>query len=76
MHRVLLLVPSASYRAPDFLAAARALGLEVIVGCEETPVLGGSGAYVQLRLEDPETAADAIVALDARHAPRCRRSGR
>jgi biotin carboxylase len=66
VHRVLLLVPSASYRAPDFLAAARALGLEVIVGCEETPVLGGSGAYVQLPLKDPEIAADAIVALDAR----------
>ena len=63
--RVLLLVPSASYRAPDFLAAARSLGLEVIVGCEETPVLAETGTSVQLCLSDPDTAAEAIVALDA-----------
>jgi biotin carboxylase len=65
VHRVLLLVPSASYRASDFLDAARALELEVIVGCEEAPVLTRSGACVQVRLDDPEAAADAIVALDA-----------
>ncbi|MGA3352077.1 MAG: ATP-grasp domain-containing protein [Acidimicrobiales bacterium] len=65
MHRVLLLVPSASYRAPDFLDAARTLGIEVIVGCEEAPVLGENGASVQVPLHDPAAAADAIVALDA-----------
>jgi biotin carboxylase len=61
----LLLVPSASYRAPDFIDAAKALGLEVIVGCEEAPVLAGTGASVQVPLGDPEAAAEAIVALDA-----------
>jgi biotin carboxylase len=65
VHRVLLLVPSASYRAPDFLEAARALGLEVIVGCDESPVLGGERGAVQVRLEDPQAAAEAIVAIDA-----------
>jgi biotin carboxylase len=65
VHRVLLLVPSASYRAPDFLDAARTLGLEVIVGCDEVPVLAEKGTCVQVHLEDPEAAADAIVALDA-----------
>jgi biotin carboxylase len=65
VHRVLLLVPSASYRAPDFLEAARALGLEVIVGCDEVPVLAENGAWLQIPLQDPEAAAQAIVALDA-----------
>src|SRR3974377_1793285 len=32
MPRVLLLVPSATYRAGDFLGAARALGAELVVG--------------------------------------------
>ena len=62
---MLLLVPSASYRAPDFLEAARTLGLEVIVGCESEPVLRDAGGTVQVPLGDPESAAEAIVALDA-----------
>ena len=65
MHRVLLLVPSASYRAPDFLEAARSLGVEVIVGCDEPPVLGDNRTAVHVRLEEPLAAAEAIVALDA-----------
>jgi biotin carboxylase len=66
VHRVLLLVPSASYRASDFLEAARTLGVEVIVGCEEPPVLTDSGAAVQVPLYDPAAAAEVIVALDAK----------
>ena len=65
MHRVLLLLPSATYRANDFLDAAAALGLELIVGCDEPPVLLGKGASVQIRLDDPDAAAEAIVAIDA-----------
>lgn len=30
------LLPTATYRAPDFLAAARRLGVEVVVGSEES----------------------------------------
>jgi biotin carboxylase len=62
--RVLLLVPSASYRTSDFLQAARALELEVIVGCDEAPVLAGTSRSLRVRLDDPEAAAEAIVALD------------
>ncbi len=60
-----MLLPSASYRAADFLDAARALELEVIVGCDEPLLLAGVGGSLQLRLDDPEGAADAIVALDS-----------
>ncbi|MGA2528282.1 MAG: ATP-grasp domain-containing protein [Acidimicrobiales bacterium] len=66
MHRVLLLVPSASYRASDFLEAARTLGIEVIVGCEEPPVIRASRANVQVPLYDPVAAVEAIVALDSK----------
>jgi len=62
---VLLLVPSATYRASDFLDAAGALGLEVVVGCDEPPVLAANGTSVRIPLDDPEAAADAIVAMDA-----------
>ena len=65
MHRVLLLVPSATYRASDFIDAAGALGLELIVGCDEPPVLAANGTSVQISLDDPDAAADAIVAIDA-----------
>jgi biotin carboxylase len=65
VNRVVLLVPSASYRASAFLDAARALELEVIVGCDEAPVMTGTRASLQVRLDDPRAAAEAIVALDA-----------
>jgi biotin carboxylase len=67
--RVLLLLPTATYRAADFLAAARALGVEVVVASEQPPVLprpSGDGAIV-VPLDDPDDAARVIEALDARH---------
>ena len=64
MDRVLLLVPSTSYRTSDFLAAARALDLNLVIGSEEPPVLPGGTGVLQVPLDDPEAAADAIVALD------------
>ena len=39
MRRLLLLIPSTSYRAGDFLAAAGRLGIEVAVGSERRQVL-------------------------------------
>jgi biotin carboxylase len=73
MHRVLLLLPTSTYRAPDFVRAATRLGVEVVVGSDEMPVLMGGGLLhgaseraVALPLDDPDTAADLIVALDDR----------
>ena len=37
MARVLLLVPSATYRVADFLEAARTLGVDVVIGGDEAP---------------------------------------
>ena len=64
MDRVLLLLPSATYRASDFLKAAKGLGLELIVGCDDALALTGTNRSLRVPLDDPEKAADAIVALD------------
>ena len=64
MPRVLLLVPTATYRAPDFVRAAKALGVELVIGSEEAPVLGASDRAVMIPLADPAAAADAIDQLD------------
>ncbi len=70
MARVLLLVPSATYRVADFLEAARTLGVEVVIGADEALALGDlmGGGSLQVPLDDPEAAAEAIVAHDA-HTP-------
>jgi biotin carboxylase len=70
MPRVLLLVPTSTYRAPDFVRAAARLGVEVVVGSEEQQALaGGMGdRALVVPLGDPDAAADVIVALDGRAA--------
>ena len=67
MARVLLLLPTATYRAADFLSAARALGAEVVVASERRLVSIGD-AQLTLDLCRPEVAADAIAAF-ARTSP-------
>jgi biotin carboxylase len=66
--RVLLLLPSATYRAADFLAAARILGAEVVVGSEEAQALAGAmgDRALQLPLDDPQRGAEAVVDLAVR----------
>ncbi len=68
MPRVLLILPSATYRAPDFVDAAARLGAEVVVGSEHRQALSESmgDRAVTLSLRNPEMAADQIEALDRR----------
>lgn len=68
MTRVLLLVPSATYRAADFVAAARALGAEIVVASDVAPVIPDATGTrsIAIDLDDPEAAAEAITALDDR----------
>ena len=77
MPRVLLVLPTTTYRAPDFLKAAASLGASVVVATEDAPPLLAERA-VQVDLDDPEGAAalmvdrddrlpiDAVVAVDDR----------
>ena len=66
MPRVLLLVPTSTYRAPDFVAAARALGVELVVGADDAPVLGDGDRTVAVPLADIEAAVRTIDELDQR----------
>ena len=63
--RVLLLIPTASYRAPDFMAAARTLGVEVVVGSDYRSTLAdlAPGRTLPLPLGRPDEAAAAIEAF-------------
>jgi len=59
--RLLLLVPTQSYRADDFLAAARRLGVEVVVGTDRChrieEAFGPSEGLLSLDYRNPEEAA-------------------
>ena len=70
MPRVVLLLPTGTYRAPDFVAAASALGIEVVVASEHRQAMARAMEHRALvvALDRPEAAADAIVEL-ARRTP-------
>src|SRR5204863_129940 len=57
--RVLLLLPTTTYRAPDFLAAAERLGVEVVAASEKPNVMARRHPEGLLTLDfrDPEAAA-------------------
>ncbi len=69
MPRVMLLIPSASYRAPDFMAAASRLGVEVVVGTDQANPLQDAegGRLVALDFAQPERGADQIEAYATMH---------
>ena len=78
MTRILLLIPSTSYRAEDFLDAARDFGVDVVVGSDQRPVLEhvAPGRTLWVDMQNPERGAaeaeafareyplDAIVPVD------------
>ncbi len=82
MPRVLLLLPTTSYRAPDFLAAAAELGLDVTVASEEASTMERVNPAGLLTLDFADLAAcadrvetfsektpvDAVVGVDERTA--------
>ncbi len=70
MERLLLVLPSATYRAGDFLSAARDLGVAVTVGCERRAAMSAAMGEraLTVRLSDPARAAEQI-AERARETP-------
>jgi biotin carboxylase len=60
--RVLLLLPTTTYRTPDFLAAAKRLGFEVTVASEEPSTLEGlnPAGLLTLDFENPASAAEHV----------------
>jgi biotin carboxylase len=67
--RVLLLLPTTTYRAHDFIEAARRLGAETVVGSEKKQALQElqPARGLTLALSDPASAADQIARFASRH---------
>ncbi len=68
MPRLLLLLPTTTYRAADFVVAAERAGAEIIVGSDRRQALAddmGDRALV-LPFDQPEAAVEAIVSLNER----------
>ena len=63
-----MLLPTATYRASDFVVAAARLGVDVVVGSEHRQALSGSmgDRAVVVPLTDFDAAVSAIVALHRR----------
>ena len=65
---MVLLLPTTTYRAADFLAAARALGIEVVIASDRlspTADLDGVRA-IEVPFDDPGRAAQLLTTLDDR----------
>lgn len=68
MRRVVLIIPSATYRATDFMAAAGRLGLELVIASDRRSTLEalmGDRAQV-IRLDRPDEAAAKLTTLHER----------
>jgi biotin carboxylase len=66
--RVMLVLPTETYRATAFLRAAAALRLDVVVASNEAPTLAAlmDGRVITLDLHHPEEAADRAAAFHQR----------
>lgn len=66
--RVLLVLPTATYRADAFLAAARRLGVSVVTASERRQALAEvmGDRFLEIPLDDPRTAGERIAALAER----------
>lgn len=65
MARVLLVVPTSSYRVADFIDAADTLGVEVAVAAEEDLPLLAVDRFVKIDCSDPVAAAATLIDLAA-----------
>ncbi|MDO9443693.1 MAG: ATP-grasp domain-containing protein [Dehalococcoidia bacterium] len=65
----MLLIPSASYRAPDFMEAAGRLGVDVVVGTDRRNPLQdeSAGRLVELDFDEPDLGATQIEAYATLH---------
>jgi len=63
--RVLIVLPTESYRASDFVRAADALDVELAVASEEEPPIGLEDRFVGIDTRRPESSARALADLAA-----------
>lgn len=61
MTRVVVVLPSNTYRAADFVSAADSIGVDLIVASENPPPLAMGDRYVEIDCTNPEAAAEDIA---------------
>lgn len=61
MPTALVILPSNTYRAADFLAAAESIGIDLVVASEQPPPLEMGDGYLQIDCAEPAAAAEAIA---------------
>lgn len=61
-----VILPTSTYRATDFLSAAQEAGIDLIVASEQPPPIDMGDRYVQIDCSNPEKAAEAIASLGNR----------
>jgi biotin carboxylase len=69
MSRLLLLLPSTTYRTAAFVAAGRRIGVDLTVASERPSTLEGANpaGFLTLDLQDPERAAEQAAAFAREH---------
>jgi biotin carboxylase len=63
MPRAVVVLPSTTYRAHDFVAAAESLGIDLVVASENPPPFDMGDRYLHIDCSDPQRAADSIASL-------------
>jgi len=65
---VVFLLPTTTYRATDFLAAARSLGVDVVIASDHLSPTADTGGIraIEVPFDDPERAAELLTNLDDR----------
>jgi len=63
MPRAVVVLPTTTYRAADFISAADSLGVDLVVASEEPPPFDMGDRYLQIDCSNPGSAAEAVAAL-------------
>jgi len=63
MSRAVVILPSSTYRATDFVRAAETLDMDLVVASENPPPMDMGDRYLQIDCSRPLSAAEAIAAL-------------
>ena len=61
MPTAVVVLPSTTYRAADFVAAAESLGVGLVVASESPPPIDMGDGYLQIDCSDPALAAETIA---------------
>ena len=67
MPRIVVILPTQTYRAAEFIQASQELGVELVVASEGEAALDMGSRYIQIDCSNPVAAAEAIVTYGDGH---------